>query len=628
MAVVIYLLIAVATLVYAQPVEVWTIQELAVLLLAGWGFILALKELGRKEGKGWLLTPLDPGFLVFLVVVLAASLFSTNQQESFFYFRRLLGLWFIFYTSLFLGQEPGRTRRVVLFMVLAGVALAFWALVETALLSIAHRPMASQTNPNHLAAFLTICVLLAIPVLLNPGDFFKISSRNQRLARLSVLLGLTLFFCVILLTQSRGAVCGLGAGLAVYCSSKRFRKEFIAAKLYWLAIPVVLAAGFMAWPLVKRVFIDQEALAYSRVLLWKSAWQMFLAHPWLGAGPGAFSDVYPKYRDSSLWLYATPFAHNEYLQILAEAGLLGLASFLWLAAVLLKEGVSQAYAARPAEAGQGWLGLSLLACLVAGFVQALVEFNFHPLALAVSYTVLAGLLVSLTPRRGPFLPKEKAGRAPLAVVFVVICFSFVTLAWAISNLAYMAGYYDSQKQNPDQAIVWFERATQFSPMFAQAYNSLGKEYSQKAWDLEKGVKANPPQGPKVQNPEAADYLRQAEKALFQAVSLNPSQYEYFNSLAEFYRDQNRLDEAVLMMDKTIRLNPNHPLPYFAKAKYLEGLNRWPEAIQTLGQAKGVEPNLPMIYQELAKCYQHTHQKKLSQENQQKAAELTKQLSLP
>jgi len=60
-----------------------------------------------------------------------------------------------------------------------------------------------------------------------------------------------------------------------------------------------------------------------RLAHWQAALNMVSAHPLLGIGLGNYEVVYPVYRLVN-WLEALGHAHNYYLNILAEAGIVGL----------------------------------------------------------------------------------------------------------------------------------------------------------------------------------------------------------------------------------------------------------------------------------------------------------------
>jgi O-antigen ligase len=68
---------------------------------------------------------------------------------------------------------------------------------------------------------------------------------------------------------------------------------------------------------------------------WQAALAMWTEHPWLGVGIGNYEPVYPRYA-LPLWPLPLGHAHNYYLNIAAETGIVGLSAylFLWLVALV------------------------------------------------------------------------------------------------------------------------------------------------------------------------------------------------------------------------------------------------------------------------------------------------------
>jgi O-antigen ligase len=63
---------------------------------------------------------------------------------------------------------------------------------------------------------------------------------------------------------------------------------------------------------------------------------MWTSHPWLGVGIGNYEVVYDQYR-LPLWSEPLGHAHNYYLNLAAETGLLGLLAFVLLSARTLTQ---------------------------------------------------------------------------------------------------------------------------------------------------------------------------------------------------------------------------------------------------------------------------------------------------
>ncbi len=78
-----------------------------------------------------------------------------------------------------------------------------------------------------------------------------------------------------------------------------------------------------------------EGTLFFRILCWKVAWHIIMDHWLIGSGPWSYESLFPKYLSdtNSSWRLETfteiiPHAHNLYLQIACESGLIGLIIFM------------------------------------------------------------------------------------------------------------------------------------------------------------------------------------------------------------------------------------------------------------------------------------------------------------
>jgi tetratricopeptide (TPR) repeat protein len=133
---------------------------------------------------------------------------------------------------------------------------------------------------------------------------------------------------VVILTGSLSGIiilCVQSAVIVIMMSGKKIMKVITAAILC-----LVIAAGIWAAG-------QQKDMAVERELLRQSALLMALDHPALGAGLGSFSMLSPGYQLKTIEKAAYPdtvqphdaaFTNNDYLQILAETGFIGLLFFI------------------------------------------------------------------------------------------------------------------------------------------------------------------------------------------------------------------------------------------------------------------------------------------------------------
>jgi O-antigen ligase len=156
---------------------------------------------------------------------------------------------------------------------------------------------------------------------------------------------LVLLSAAVLLSVSRGALlAAIAAAVVIVAVHLRRARALVAAGGLTL---FVLTAGAL-FGLVPGGVIDTiaTALGMNNVdvknptpLTWPVAerlahmlagLRMFLDHPWLGVGIGNYPAVYPRYQVAPVWVNPLGHAHNYFINVAGEAGVMGLAAFLFL----------------------------------------------------------------------------------------------------------------------------------------------------------------------------------------------------------------------------------------------------------------------------------------------------------
>lgn len=131
----------------------------------------------------------------------------------------------------------------------------------------------------------------------------------------------------------------------------------------------------------------------SRNEIWKASWRMFVTHPILGVGMGAYWAAIPTFHDASGTM--TPQeAHNDYLELLASGGLVGLALGVWFAVVVFKrtrENLRSPNRFRRAACLGATIGIAGAA------VHSLVDFGLHTIVNALVFTTLIVIATSKAP---------------------------------------------------------------------------------------------------------------------------------------------------------------------------------------------------------------------------------------
>lgn len=197
-------------------------------------------------------------------------------------------------------------------------------------------------QPNPLAGFLGLIAPLALMAALAYGlRCWRNLTLNNGLKALFYTLSSAIMLAGIGVSWSRGAWLGIAAAIAVmvFALPRKFSHSimmtltlFTAILLLWSAnlIPASIIARisssteeFFGFQDVRGVDIDPNNYAVvERLAHWQAALNMSRENPWLGVGMGNYEVAYPDHRLIN-WKEPLGHAHNYYLNILAEAGLIG-----------------------------------------------------------------------------------------------------------------------------------------------------------------------------------------------------------------------------------------------------------------------------------------------------------------
>ena len=174
----------------------------------------------------------------------------------------------------------------------------------------------------------------------NPSDFAFILATTVPLTfwllgssprwRLPLLGVIALIAAAIVLSLSRGTIVGLAAGLAwMVLVDRRHVRLVLGGGLLALLVAVLVIRSdpsrFETALLYKQKVADYNVT--TRYDAWTAAAELAVEKPLLGVGPGNYPAVYEQYYISP-WRDPLGHAHNYYINMAAEAGLLGLSALM------------------------------------------------------------------------------------------------------------------------------------------------------------------------------------------------------------------------------------------------------------------------------------------------------------
>lgn len=240
---------------------------------------------------------------------------------------------------------------------------------------------ASFTAPNGFAAYLA--AVLPLPLALIA---FNVTTLRRRFGLFA--LSLVLAVC-LLLTFTRGAWLGFFAGfllLFLFAGMRRFVTAIVIFALL-VSLATAFAPAAVKSHLGSLAKIGTDLSSADRLIIWKTGWKMFMDMPLFGHGLGTFMSVFERYRPAGY--NEIVYAHNCFLQMAAETGIMGLLAFLWLCASVILRAFSRFLKSSDNLIRAAALGAA--ACVSAFLVNSAVDTILYSLPLAVLFWSLCGL---------------------------------------------------------------------------------------------------------------------------------------------------------------------------------------------------------------------------------------------
>jgi O-antigen ligase len=317
---------------------------------------------------------------------------------------------FVISSNVFNRRE--RLSTLGHFLVLYGLSMALFALVQhftwngrfywlrpTAVTS----PFGPFANHNHFAGYMEL--LIPIPVAL-------IVARAVS-TELKVLYGFaaTVMALALVLSLSRGGIISLAAAFmflvlmsfrlpvrrVIANAGRRIPRSVSQTAVVFAIVAIVLAGIFWlgADPVVNRVIHGQsasgdsakETFFSSRGWVWRDTLSMIRANPVLGVGLGAYETAFSIYTKSDGSL-RVPQAHNDYLQVVADCGVVGGIIALWFIVSVFRAVAQGTRSRDPLYAG---LALGSGAGMFAMLVHSLFDFNLQVPSNALLFLLLTAM---------------------------------------------------------------------------------------------------------------------------------------------------------------------------------------------------------------------------------------------
>lgn len=434
----------------------------------GLAALLAFSALARGAHDLWAATAVAVGLLLIFIVFLAwhrtviwtgsfgpwllivgTLVFSFwepgNKSDAAMALRDILMSLLLFFVAANIFQDDEDWSLLLIFMV-----PVLWIQMVLSVLQTPWGYISATTgtliNANLKAAFL----LAWVPALM---DRFLTAMGAESKIRWYWLSGLVATLLALFLTWSISAWVVLGGVVVVWSRQMGVRWKLLLG----------LVVGFALALLVIKA--ETSASVVNRLAWWKTAVNMFVAHPWSGVGLGNFPSAFLAYRVPAG--ENTLSAHSWFFQILAEMGMAGLVLMAMLITAVLK-------AANHFQERSN-LEKSLVMGSAAVLLYCLMNIGTEYLILRI---LIPLFLVPLTTKN------HRALHPRLSVVVIsagAVVFSFLFLiAPFLASRHYVTGRIHLAEANIEPAEKSFQIATELDPLHWEARRELARIWFQRS----------------------------------------------------------------------------------------------------------------------------------------------------
>ena len=375
--------------VFIAPLIPFSSMPLAGICL--WTMISLVIKSVYDENFRWKREGLGAALIAFVSVLFISCLFSFARKQSLI----VWCMYFVFISFYFVIINTIETKKqlygLLRLFVISGALVALYGVMQYAFgwtttnawideemfEEDTMRVFSTLANPNVLGEYL----LLVLPV----SAVFFLKDKAKSLSKWVYLAVTGLIFLCLILTQSRGCWLGFMLTVAIFVTFYEGR--------WWAIIPLLLCIIPFVIPqtIVDRLAsvgnMDDSSTSY-RVYIWMGAigiLRHYIAGG-IGMGEAAFNEVYPFFSYNAI---IAPHSHNTYLQLLVEAGIPALISFLAVVIIYLRN-TRLVYREQDKKSRTSAMSLALAAGVCGFLFQSLFDYTFYNYrVMAVFFMVLA-----------------------------------------------------------------------------------------------------------------------------------------------------------------------------------------------------------------------------------------------
>ncbi len=342
---------------------------------------------------------------------------SVNKRATLHEMLRIATYSLMYILTVQLLSNPARLKTVINVTVFLASVIAFLAIIQNVSSpdkifwlrqgpSNAH-PFGPWVNPNQFAGYMGLMSPLAFGLFL----FYKPrvgSSETLREKFVSFFtvpgihfyfflgFGTLLMVLAVFVSLCRGGILSIVSAGAVFLLLLKWKFPGRGRVLFFIVvISLFFAISWFGWDIIisefNQAFDSEGSVSDGRLTIWLDTIEIIKAFPLFGAGFGSFLYIYPLYKTiggSSIFDHA----HNDYLELLTDGGLVGFTLVAWFVLSVLYHGFKMVRVRRDRYAVL--LGIGCISGIVALLAHSITDFNMHNGAVGYYFFFLCGLLIA------------------------------------------------------------------------------------------------------------------------------------------------------------------------------------------------------------------------------------------
>jgi O-antigen ligase len=485
------------------------------------------------------------------------------------------------------------TQVIVCALIFVGMAMAMYAIYQFATGSrmIYNTPQPAAYHgraggpfvcPNHLADYIAMILPLAVALTL--------------MARLNIVLKILIGYAAIMMlggafvTLSRAGCAALGLGLLALFAMLLFNRDFRLKAIIAIALVLIPALwlgskSISAQYRMKKGF-SETGFIDDRFYVWPAAIEMWRENYWTGVGPAHFDLRFRPYRPAMGQMQVRPeYVHNDYLNILTDYGLAGLAlvaaamAAFWIGVVRIWRYVRRSGDLGSRQSTRAAIVLGASSGLLAVMAHCLVDFNIHIPALAIAISTLLAIVSA----QWRFATERFWVRPKIAGRIVGSLTCAVLAGWLGFNAARTAAEQRlliraEQTSDPQSYRALLHRALALEPNHSQTAYDIGASLRTESWNA------------------VGDYRAQAIEAMKwfeKAYALDPYTPHPLIGIGMCLDFLDRKQEAWPYFRKAMEIDRYNYWICGAYGWHLMQYQAWASAAKWLSLSLGLKPNNPL-----------------------------------